>query len=165
MSRAQNEITACGVLFMNRILLISENESDFGNLLIKTCPDVTVISPDTLSFDPDDYDALCILGGNTEEGLVLPAPLRMCVEELREQGKPVFAEFVLSISSAYKDKTLHTTHHRMVFADKDLAVAGLKTGDVLDGHENDCVQFVFTRPSAYPILTYHDYVLLILILK
>ncbi|MBE6583743.1 MAG: hypothetical protein E7649_01995 [Ruminococcaceae bacterium] len=143
---------------MNRILLISENESDFGNLLIKTCPDVTVISPDTLSFDPDDYDALCILGGNTEEGLVLPAPLRMCVEELREQGKPVFAEFVLSISSAYKDKTLHTTHHRMVFADKDLAVAGLKTGDVLDGHENDCVQFVFTRPSAYPILTYHDYV-------
>ena len=104
---------------MNRILLITEKESDLGNLLMKVCPSVTVIGLDTLSFDPNDYDALCILGGNSEEGLVIPAPLRMCVEDLRAQGKPVFAEFVRSINTAYIDTMMHTTHHRLVFADND----------------------------------------------
>lgn len=143
---------------MNHILLITEKESDLGNLLQKTCPDVTVISPNERSFDPDAYDALCVLGGNAENGLVLNAPLRMCVEKLREQGKPVFVEFVHSIASAYIDKMMSTTHHRMVFADKDLKIDGLRSGDVLDGHENDCIKFVFIPSSAYPILTYHDYI-------
>ena len=143
---------------MNRVLLIAEKESDLENLLKKVCDKVTVITPDVLSFDPDDYDALCILGGNSEEGLVIPAPLRMCVEDLREQGKPVFAEFVRSINTAYIDTMMHTTHHRLVFADNDFKVDGLTTGDVLDGHENDCIRFVFMSAAAYPILTYHNYV-------
>ena len=74
---------------MNRILLIEEKENDLGNLLKKTCPGITVISSEAHSFDPDLYDALCVLGGNTDDGLVLNAPLRMCVEKMCAQGKPV----------------------------------------------------------------------------
>ena len=66
---------------MNRLLLITEKESDLGNLLQKTCDSVTVISNGEMFFDTDEYDALCILGGNTEDGLTINAPLRMCVEK------------------------------------------------------------------------------------
>ena len=142
---------------MNRILLITKTESDLGNLLQKTCTQVTVISPAARSFDPDDYDALCILGGNGD-GLTLKAPLRTCVEKFREQEKPIFCEYVTSVSSAYGSPELHTTHHRLVFNDKDFSVHGLVSGDVLDGHKNDCVRFHFIPKNACPILTYHDYV-------
>ena len=143
---------------MNRILLITERENDFGNLLQKNCESVTVMTPDARSVDIDAYDALCVLGGNTEEGITLNAPLRVCVEKFRATGKPLFCEFVRSIASAYIDGVLHTTHHRMVFGGRDFSVEGLAVGDVLDGHENDCIKFVFVPKSVYPILTYHDYV-------
>ena len=143
---------------MNRILLITERENDFGNLLQKCCESVTVMTPDARSFDIDAYDALCILGGNSQSGLVLNAPLRVCVEKFRATGRPFFCEFMQSISSAYIDNVVHTTHHRMVYDGRDFPVEGLTVGDVLDGHENDCIKYVFIPKSAYPILTYHDYV-------
>ena len=142
---------------MNRILLITENENDFGNLLIKTCQNVTVMSPKSKYFDPNEFDALCVLGGDTEEGLILNAPLRICYEKFMTLGKPIFCEFVLSVSSAYISTSFHMTHHRLVFADNDLKVPGLVTGDVLDGHENDCIRYS-KRRGTYPILTYHDYI-------
>ena len=143
---------------MNRILLITEKESDFSNLLQKSCDGVTVMTPDVRFFDIDAYDALCVLGGNTDDGIVLNAPLRVCVEKFRAMGKPIFCEFVQSISSAYIAGVVHTTHHRMAFDGRDFSVEGLTAGDVLDGHENDCIKFVFIPKSAYPILTYHSYI-------
>ena len=143
---------------MNRILLIEEKESDLGNLLKKTCPGITVISSKAHSFDPDLYDALCVLGGNTDDGLVLNAPLRICVDKMCAQGKPVFSEFVTSISSAYIDGLVHTTHHRLVFSDKYFTVPGLVTGDALDSHENDCIRYCFLPAGGEAILRYHDYI-------
>ncbi len=143
---------------MNRILLIARERTDLGDLLQKCCPDVTVISPEVQTFDAGCFDALCILGGCEDESLLLSPALRECVEEMREQKKPVFTEFVRSIGGSYLNTQLTTTHHRMVFADKELPVEGLSTGDVLDGHNNDCIDYCFKNKSAYPILTYHDYV-------
>ncbi len=143
---------------MNRILLICDGETDLGNLLQSSCQAVTVMPSDIRSFELDAYDALCILGGSTKDGMTLNPPLRMCVEAFRAQGKPVFCEFVLSIASAYLDYTLHTTHHRLVFDDRALSIPGLTAGDVLDGHENDCIRYACRNTRAYPILTYHDYV-------
>ena len=143
---------------MNRILLITEKESDLSILLKKSCAHVTVISPDSRSFNPDEYDALCILGGNSDGGILLNAPLRVCVEKLRMQRKPVFCEFTQSISDAYIADTIHTTHHRLVFSDNDFDVPGLTSGDVLDGHENDCIKYVYVPPKSYPVLTYHNYI-------
>lgn len=142
---------------MNRILVITEKENDLAELLLKNCDSVTVISNECLSFSPDDYDALCVIGGNTDEGLILNAKLRDCVEKLLEQGKPTFCEFVGSIGHAYQYQITHTTHHRLVFYDKELSVPGLVTGDVLDAHENDCMKYLLAAPTQ-PIFTYHDYV-------
>ena len=119
---------------MKRLLLIGDAESDLGRLLRRSFREVGVMPSDTRSFDPNAYEALCILGGSTEEGLTLNPSLRVCVEQFRAQGKPMLCEFVLSIASAYLDTTRHTTHHRLVFDGRTLSVPGLVTGDVLDGH-------------------------------
>ena len=100
---------------MNRLLLIGDAESDLGRLLRASFLETTVMSTDTRAFDPNDYEALCILGGSSEAGLTLNPSLRISVEQFRSQGKPMLCEFVLSIASAYRDITRHTTHHRMVF--------------------------------------------------
>lgn len=143
---------------MNRILMITNGKSDLSELIHKNCQDVTEISFNETSFSTDEYDALCILGGNNDERTTLSAPLRVCVEKMRETGKPIFTEFITSISSAYINVVKKTTHHRMVFSDRDFKVEGLTEGDVLDGHSNECINYVFISPSSYPILTYHDYV-------
>ena len=142
---------------MNRLLLIMEHESDLSNLLQRTFDDVTVISNNSHWFDINEYDALCVLGGNTDEGVVLNPSLRLCYDKFRSQGKPIFCEFVLSVSSAYISTKFNTIHHRMVFSDKDFPIPGLVTGDVLDGHENTYIRYAY-RPSTYPILTCHEYV-------
>lgn len=143
---------------MNRVLLIAEKESDLGNLLQRTLPCVALMSPDATSFPTDEYDALCVLAGNMNSALTPPAPLREAMEKMRKDGKPVFTEFVSSIGSVYLGSMLEATHHRMVFSDRTLSVSGLTTGDVLDGHKNDCINYVFRDKSAYPILAYHEYV-------
>lgn len=143
---------------MNKILMITNGKSDLSELIQKSCPNVTEISYNEKSFFPDDYDALCVLGGNCDGRPTLSAPLRICVEKMRTSGKPVFTEFITSISSAYINVVKNTTHHRMIFSDRDFKVDGLTEGDVLDGHKNECINYVFIPPSSYPILTYHDYV-------
>ena len=144
---------------MNRILLIEQEESDFGVLLKKTCPDVTVISPAAHNFDAGAFDALCILGGNAgEKPLILNAPLRICVDEFIELGKPVFSEFVYSIFCVGTNEIVHTTHHRLVHSDKELSIPGILAGDVLDGHENDCIVYGYMPANVYPVFTYHNYV-------
>ena len=142
---------------MNRILLITQAKSDISTLIQKSCSSVSLISPDSHYFDASEYDSLCILGGDTESGLVLNPSLRGCVERFRALGRPVFCEFVQSISGAYSNGLLHTTHHRMIFDSRALSVPGLVSGDLLDGHENDCIKYVHIPSDSYPILTYHDY--------
>ena len=75
---------------MNRILIISENDSDLSRLIKRSCDKVTVISPTEREFDTNEYDSIAILGGNTDEGICLAPPLRLCVEKMRTEGKPVF---------------------------------------------------------------------------
>ena len=143
---------------MNRILLITEKESDLSLLIKKSCPDVTVITPEASGLNSDDYDALCILGGNSGRSLSIPAPLRVCVEDFLRQNKPVFSEFVSAIKSVQTGRILHTTHHRLVYDDAIFKIDGLSSGDVLDGHENDCIDYAYITPTPEPIFTYHAHV-------
>lgn len=142
---------------MSRLLLITDEESDLSLLLRRVFTEVTVLSSRARYADPDGYDALCILGGNTDEGIVLNAPLRMCADAFRAQGKPMLCEFARSVASSQIRGLLPTTHHRMVFSDKAFAVPGLVTGDVLDGHENAYIRYGYV-PDVYPILSCHEYV-------
>ena len=122
---------------MNRILIISEKDSDLLRLIKRSCDKVTVISPKEREFDTSEYDAVAILGGNTEEGLCLAPPLRLCVEKMRTEGKPVFCEFLRSIGGLIEDGITRTTHHRLVYSSSN-GFSALTNGDVLDGNVYRC---------------------------
>ena len=144
---------------MNKILIITRKSSDLSDLILANCPGAAICDPFEV-VPVEEYDALCILSGNEDRPLVLPAALRARVEKAREAGKPVFAEFVASIGHAYLgvDIPATMTHHRMVYTQGGLDCEGLRTGDVLDGHYNSCCQYAFLPKTKKPILYYHPYV-------
>ena len=143
---------------MKKILVITGKESDFSHLLQRTFSNVTILPPETERFCPADFDALCILGGNQEEPLLLSPSLRVCVEEMRAMKKPVFSEFVRSIAYSYLENVVHTTHHRLVYCGKVMQIPGLREGDVLDTHCNDCIHYSFRNKQTHPVLALHNYV-------
>ena len=149
---------------MNRILVITNEPSDLSRLLEEQFGAV-ILSNDADGFDADTFDSLCILGGNQEGSLILSCPLRLCVEKMREQNKPVFCEFLCSIggiwqseSGGYARGVCPTTHHRMVFCKESLSGCDLADGAVLDGHMNECIYYSQRNTALTPILVYHDYV-------
>ena len=144
---------------MNRILIITREESDLSDLILGNCPGAAMCDPFG-NVPVEEYDALCILNGNEDRPLVLPAPLRIRVEAARAAGKPVFTEFVASIGYTYLGIDIPATmiHHRAVYAEGGLDCPGMRAGDVLDGHYNNCCQYAFIPEDAKPVLWYHPYV-------
>ena len=144
---------------MNRILVIGGKDTDLARLIQRSCPDAEWQSPDIASFDKDRYGALCLLGGDLDAPLLLSPSLRVCVEEFRATGKPVFSEFLHSIGGSYIDTVITTTHHRMVYAAGEIPFDGLCDGDVLDDRNNTCINYCF-RPKngARPLLSLQDYI-------
>ena len=144
---------------MNRILIITREESDLSDLILGNCPGAAMCDPFG-NVPVEEYDALCILNGNEDRPLVLPAPLRIRVEAARAAGKPVFTEFVASIGCTYLGIDIPATmiHHRAVYTEGGLDCPGMRAGDVLDGHYNNCCQYAFIPEDAKPVLWYHPYV-------
>ena len=126
---------------MNKILIITRGSSDLSDLILANCPGAAICDPFG-SVPVEEYDALCILSGNEDRPMILPAALRLRVEAAMNAGKPVFTEFLASVGSTYLgiDIPATMTHHRAVYAQGGLDCAGLTTGDVLDGHHNSCCQ-------------------------
>lgn len=143
---------------MNRILLISSSDNDLAGLILRTARQVVLLSPAARCLPDGDFDALCVLGGDGDKPLVLPAGLRLAMEQFRKEGKPVFAEFVGSIGQCYAGEPTEMTHHRMVFDGAGFAAEGLCDGDVLDGHDNHCISYHFMPSGITPVLAYHDYI-------
>lgn len=142
---------------MNRILVITNGESDLLSILSSRC-DVTVITTDSEPFDPHAYDSLCVLLGNECTPSLLSAPLHTRLNEMRSLGKPTFIEFVTSIAEARTRGTLSTERQRMVFYPHGLDCDGLAAGDLLDAHSNECIKYAPRASTASPILTYHEYI-------
>ena len=144
---------------MNRILILSRQASDLSDLILANCPGAALYDPFG-EVPVEDFDALCVLNGNEDRPLVLPAPLRVRIEAARAAGKPVFTEFVASIGCTYLgiDIPATMTHHRTVYLEGGLDCVGMHTGDVLDGHYNSCCQYAFIPEDAKPVLFYHPYV-------
>ena len=138
---------------MHHLLILTAGQNDLCDLLVRACPDASVCSWEQKNIPVSSYDAICVLGGTEEQPVLLPASLRCDIERARREGKRVFCEFVASIGSAYSDKPSVTTHHRMVCSER---IAGLRKGDILDGHYNEVVPYYFVPETAEPILTYHD---------
>ena len=141
---------------MNKILILSHAASDLSDLLLRTCPGAVFVPfADCADVCMDDYDALAILGGNGEASFTIPPHLRVKAEDMADGGKPVFCEFVSSFRCFYSGDPERMTHHRLVY--HETGIGGLETGDVLDGHCNDCISY-YLAPACEPIHTYHDYV-------
>ena len=145
---------------MNRILMLSQEASDLSDLILANCPGSALYSPFAQDIPVDDFDAICVLGGNEDLPLLLPAPLRCAMEAARIAGKPVFTEYIGSIGGSYLAYATPATktYHRTVYVEGGLDCAGLTTGDVLDGHCNNCAEYIFIPKDAKPVLFYHNYV-------
>jgi hypothetical protein len=141
---------------MNRILILGTAQSDLASLILSHCDGAVCCAVDAIDASFEEFDALCILGGDREAPLVLSAPIRCAVEQMRAADKPVFCEFVASVGSVYSDKPLPTTHHRLLYG-TDGTFADLRCGDVLDAHYNERIPYYFIPATAKNILTYHDY--------
>ena len=142
---------------MNRILILSEKQSDLSDLILRSCAGSELRAPDEI-FDTEAFDALCLLCGNREKPFTYPSPVRACIERMRHAGKPVFAEFVEAIGGSSNNGITETTHHRLVFDPTDLPIEGLPAGAVLDDHNGDCITYAFRNHAKKPILTLHNYI-------
>ena len=142
---------------MNKILILANTESDLSKLLLANCPGARMHAMDDENTPFDDFDSVCILGGTEEAPITFHAPVRMKIDKMIAAGKPVFCEFASSIGCVYSGSSIETTHHRLVYSDAYHTFGSLKRGDILDGHNNGVISYVFVPADARPILTYHDY--------
>ena len=142
---------------MNRILILSSKESDLSDLILSSCPSSILRSPEE-PFDPYEFDALCLLGGNSPSPAVYPAPVRAAIEQMRKLNKPVFSEYASAIGGALENGIVRTSHHRLVYSPDDFPINDLPRGAVLDDHKNDCINYCFRDHDFCPILTCHDYI-------
>lgn len=143
---------------MNRILLLSEPNTDLATLILEQCPGAVRYGFEEENVPFEDFDAVCVLGGTSENPFVVPAHLRMSIEKMHAAGKPIFCEFVSSIGCAYSASPVETTHHRLVYSDEHARLGALQNGSVLDGHRNGVIPYYFVPGHSKPILTYHDHV-------
>lgn len=139
-----------------KLLIISNRKSDLSDLLSINF-NVTLQSLDeaeTSNFD--DYNAVAVLCGTEQCGVVLHHGLRVKLEEYAERGNPIFLELVGSFRYVYSATAVRMSHHRLVVADDH--IAGLEMGELLDSHANLYIRPHFLMPNTTPILYYHPYV-------
>ena len=142
---------------MNKILVVANKENDLLRLLKASC-DVTVIGTEDICFDIEAYGALCILAGDEDDSLILPAPLQVALEKMRQRGKPVFCEFLRSLGLVRKRAEENVNRKRMVFRPDSFAVQGMHEGDLLDAQSNLCLRYGPMPVDAAPILTYQEHI-------
>ncbi|MBO5454756.1 MAG: hypothetical protein J6A69_12465 [Clostridia bacterium] len=142
---------------MNKILIISEKENDLTNIILKYCCGAKVYSYKDYNIPFEKFDSVCVLGGTEKKPLTLPAKNRVKIEKMAKQGKRVFYEFVASIDCIHQADITKTTHHRLVYSNEQVEFANLAKGDILDGHYNELITYLFLE-NGKNVLTYHDYI-------
>ncbi len=140
---------------MKKLLILSLSENDLCRLLICEMGAVRY-HPEDNEIPFDDFDAACILGGDGDAPLILPAHVRLEIEKMRQSGKRVFAEFVASLGQVYCGEPIRTSHHRLMVCDGDFV--SLSCGDVLDDHYNDRIPYYFLPGQTRHVLRGYDYI-------
>jgi len=138
---------------MNRILVVTNGESDLLRLLKKNC-NVTVLAFEDVYVEEKDYDALCVLAGIEERPINPPSPLQTLMEQMRAKRKPLFCEFVGPVGKARLRGTVNTARKRMVYRAQGILADGLADGDLFDGQNNDCVKYAPVGEEQRPVLSY-----------
>lgn len=130
-------------------------ESDFLTLLKENSLDITIISSESATRPlSSTFDSLCILGGTEDSALILSSPLHDLLDDMREAGKPIFCEFVGSITSTRSRGSESTARQRMVYRSSGIYAEGVTDGDLFDGQSNEYLKLLPTGDSSRPILSY-----------
>jgi len=116
-----------------KIAVITENNSDILKILNNNKVEIVVFRPGEIYINSlEDFHSICILGGTSEEPLMLGARERKLVEDQLKAGKKVFTEYCGSISSVYYENPISTRYERLVFCSKDNKINNIEVGDILD---------------------------------
>jgi hypothetical protein len=147
---------------MKNIAVITVEASDLSRLFEKI-PDLFVqyIKPDNIkNYNLDLYDALCILGGTSEELPVFDADDRIEIEKQIEKNKKVFCEFYGSINYVYSAPPVSTRFSRLVFVDKNTSgnFGCLEYSDILEDQCNLFSSPYSSRRGSKPILIYKEFI-------
>ncbi|TMV49087.1 hypothetical protein FE783_15580 [Paenibacillus mesophilus] len=139
--------------YKKNIAIFSARTSDFSDLLSRQNANVTVIAPEE-SPDLGGFDAVILLGGVSDEPLILPARTRKAVESALQAGKKVFAEYVGSIGHVYCAPPVSTRFERLAVC-ADGVIGGLEKGMLIEDQCNIRVKpYSVTCSKELPILQY-----------
>lgn len=140
---------------MNKILVITDHDSDLLDLFKKSGLDVTVM-PVNCYTPPSvaDFDALAVLGGCGNSPLIPSPPCHLILEKMHEEGKPIFCEFVGSILATRERGRDSTERQRMVYKASGFSTDDISDGDLFDGQSNECLRYAPLGKTSQPILSY-----------
>lgn len=117
----------------NKVLIITEKQSDMLNILERNNANITVFKPGKISLDNlDEFEAIGIFGGVAKDPLLLYPKERNLIEEQLKKGKRVFSEYCASIADIYYENPASTRYDRLVFTYDEVDIEGLELGDILD---------------------------------
>ncbi|HET6485197.1 MAG TPA: hypothetical protein VFH83_02185 [Spirochaetia bacterium] len=140
------------------VCVITLGASDLRTLLERSGLSVTVVDPGRRASKRRDlsrFDALAILGGTTEQPLLLDPQLRSSVEAGIRAGARVFCEYCESIGGVYTAPPVPTRFERIVVASEEPRIDGLRRGDLLEDQCNTRIApYEFVTRYGPPLLQY-----------
>lgn len=141
-----------------RLLIITENESDFVTVLESCGVEISRMKPaDALHAELSKFDAYCIL----VPGKCLYARLRERIEIENAKGKRVFAEALISyLDMCFATTEQNTIRSRLIYLEPEAeaGIPGLETGDLLDDESNQMIEPSVMLEDTVPLFVYQRYI-------
>lgn len=138
------------------IAVITREHSDLLDVIQSWESPVTVLKPEEVTHaDWSTIDGVAILGGTSDQPIMLKPQERKVIEEQISQGKRVFAEYTASIGHVYSEQPANTRYQRLVFCSDDVGIEGLEAGMILDDQSGARIRpHDITCVHTAPILQY-----------
>lgn len=136
------------------LLVLTRKESDLLQVLRQNSV-VEVICPEDLpQVRLDDFQAIAVLGGTEDAGLMLfPEEKRLLDEQIR-LGRRVFSEYCLNAGGTQLNEPVSTRYERLVVCDKKRVKLNLAPGLLLDDNSNLRLQVQKAAADGRVLLQY-----------
>lgn len=116
-----------------RVAVITEKDSDILKVLRRNGIEITVFRPGQMNCDNlDRFYSIMILGGTSDNPLILHPRERLVIEEELKKGKKIFSEYCGSIGHIYFEPPVKTRFERLMFSSEEKKLEEVKIGDLLD---------------------------------
>lgn len=142
-----------------KVLLITDKESDFSDLLKRSYGSVAEMSfAQALKCENiSEFDSYCVLCGGT----VPDARLRAKLEDEADAGKKMFLECPTAFGDVYSDMPVDNTRSRLIYIGGEYGtdIEGLSFGDLLDDESNQVCHPWVMPIYCTPILVYREHII------